>query len=182
MFIQLTGFGRWTKCQFICLWWVIFLWIIHSYLIRDTNKKMLKTLYFVWSSGSPLFYLFDFILSERACHGSDEWDSTRSAYRVSLRKKAFSWTQKKDYIGGICLAIFKTLTLTSDKRNQIYYISFQTFLNAPPLIHSENILKFIQIRYYSLEWLCIIRFKSEEKPGNPYSCSYLLYLCGPLNF
>ena len=86
MFIQLTGFGRWTKCQFICLWWVIFLWIIHSYLIRDTNKKMLKTLYFVWSSGSPLFYLFDFILSERACHGSDEWDSTRSAYRVSLRK------------------------------------------------------------------------------------------------
>ena len=47
---------------------------------------MLKTLYFVWSSGSPLFYLFDFILSERACHGSDEWDSTRSAYRVSLRK------------------------------------------------------------------------------------------------
>ena len=63
-----------------------FVWIIHSYLIRDTNKKMLKTLYFVWSSGSPLFYLFNLILSERACHGSDEWDSTRSAYRVSLRK------------------------------------------------------------------------------------------------
>ena len=92
VFIQLTGFGRWTKCQFICLWWVIFLWIIHSYLIRDTNKKMLKTLYFVWSSGSPLFYLFDFILSERACHGSDEWDSTRSAYRVSLRKKGCQQT------------------------------------------------------------------------------------------
>ena len=99
MFIQLTGFGRWTKCQFICLWWVIFLRIIHSYLIRDTNKKMLKTLYFVWSSGSPLFYLFDFILSEQACRGSDEWDSTRSAYRVSLRKSQeilghqtpFSW-------------------------------------------------------------------------------------------
>ena len=97
-----------------------FVWIIHSYLIRDTNKKMLKTLYFVWSSGSPLFYLFNLILSERACHGSDEWDSTRSAYRVSLRKNGIfsfknplkwilrGWNTKKLFFNPTKIFLVKT--------------------------------------------------------------------------